>query len=375
MNHLETFNQQMESVYKDFWDWFQLHEEELYNSLKKLPLEHKDEWVELLDIKLLAIKKGIYYVFGKTIENINHIELIFTTDGLIENFVFVEELVASAPGLPRWNFTALLPQMEIDELKFEIENISFEASKIHFYDLWNEDYPDLIDLVITHSDYSEDKKELFLEGLISYMDCVLGEKKSVTMVDSFVISHPDDAKKELVPIKKLNDYLLWRKKEFIENYRSPHYEKKERQYIVFQALKDKEPTYIGFINMDIVMNYENKPSYPWLLFIRLEYPGNENGLPLDKDAEAINIIEKELVISLTEEMNNLYLGNEKHNHLSEFFVACSEFKNSSKTAQMLIQKYGTAFRMSYVIYKDKYWKTFDKYKDQMPEDDAFGDMS
>jgi hypothetical protein len=44
----------------------------------------------------------------------NRAELVLTADRTINNIVFVEELVATAPEIPGWKFTALKPALDIE---------------------------------------------------------------------------------------------------------------------------------------------------------------------------------------------------------------------------------------------------------------------
>src|SRR5438128_6887025 len=80
--------------YPDFWQWFVGQERTFFNVVRRRKNIERD-FFNKLSPKLGELKEGFYYLTGMLDDNT--VELIFTADGNIENLVFVEELVASAP--------------------------------------------------------------------------------------------------------------------------------------------------------------------------------------------------------------------------------------------------------------------------------------
>lgn len=124
MNFLTSvFKRKDESIksYEDFWRWFQKNEKTFFNVVKKHNNIEKD-FFDKIAPKLNQLQDGFFYLTGMFDDNT--VELILTPDGTIKNIVFVEELVASAPKISGWKFTALKPALDIENV-----NINMGISK------------------------------------------------------------------------------------------------------------------------------------------------------------------------------------------------------------------------------------------------------
>ena len=77
-------------------------------------------------------------------------ELILTPDGIIPNIVFVEELIAAAPEIAGWKFTALKPESDIHQVGINMHGYEFNQQTLSFYFNQQAEYPDEIDLVVVH---------------------------------------------------------------------------------------------------------------------------------------------------------------------------------------------------------------------------------
>ncbi len=110
--------------YQDFWDWFQKSENAFFRAVKT-DSHVEDIFFEPLSQKLNQIKEDFYFLVGMSDEN--EAELILTADGLIKNFVFIEELVAHAPTLKNWKITALKPSMPHPEMSIQMEGFNFST--------------------------------------------------------------------------------------------------------------------------------------------------------------------------------------------------------------------------------------------------------
>ncbi len=355
----EEFNTQLSVVYQNFWKWFILHEKTFFDTVKNK--NRIDElFLDTLEIELLTIKQGIYFLTGMYEDD--RAELILTPEGKIENIVFIEELVHHAPDLPNWKFTALKQKIPVDYLQIKMEGLFFNQETMAFYAIENSDYPDQIEIVLTHTDYVEDNKQIISNGALTFVDNLLGELNSVTLIDRFQIVNTSKAEAALIPIAKLPDYLNWREKEFIEKYQEETLLQLPETYTVFKANATDNSPYLGIINTS-VLNWEAKASHPWILVFSFRYNGNNNqGLPEPNDYNVLNDMEDELIHYLTPEKGCLHIGRESHKNIREVFFACNEFRNCSKIAQFFSFLYGLKFEVSYEIFKDKYWQTFEKFQ-------------
>ncbi|HMP92772.1 MAG TPA: hypothetical protein PKD90_07870 [Phnomibacter sp.] len=81
-------------MYKQFWTWFLKHEARFYKVVKA-GNQIEAEFFKKLKPQLQAVADDIFYVCGMYDEATA--ELIFTSDGVVKNMVFIEELVQNAP--------------------------------------------------------------------------------------------------------------------------------------------------------------------------------------------------------------------------------------------------------------------------------------
>lgn len=83
----------------------------------------------------------------------------------------------------------------------------------------------------------------------------------------------------------------------------------------------------------------------------------------DNDTYALmNEFEDELIPQLPDAAGYLNLGRQTYNSIRTVYVACHEFRQASKKVAALIQNYHDRLSVSYEIYKDKYWKTMNNFR-------------
>ena len=101
----------------DFWNWFIENERDFYNVVKHEGNIEKG-FFDKLSPKLNALKDGYFFLAGMFDDNTA--ELIITPDGNVKNIVFTEDLIAAAPELERWKFTALKPELDIKDVSIKM---------------------------------------------------------------------------------------------------------------------------------------------------------------------------------------------------------------------------------------------------------------
>ena len=77
---------------------------------------------------------------------------------------------------------------------------------------------------------------------------------------------------------------------------------------------------------------------------------------------AMNMIEEELTKVLLDKEGFLYVGRQTANNEREIYFTCKDFRKPSKIFYETQQKYISRFKIEYDIYKDKYWQTFERFK-------------
>jgi hypothetical protein len=343
-------------TYQDFWNWFLTKEKE-FHAIVKNRTNIETDFFDLMSSQLRKINEGFYFLAGMSDDET--VELIITAEGEIKNIVFAEEIIAAAPKLNQWKFTALKPEMNLDS-GIRMEGHEFNTENIHFYANEIEGYPDEIDITFVYDHLTTENKDSAVTGVCIFLDNFLGELNFATQIDTFNVIGKDEVKNELIPITKLKDYLLWREREFTEKYKNVKDFSEEDAYTVLEAVLNNGLPLIATINTTS-LKYDAKASYPWISVLKIQYNGEENnGLPKNEDYEKLNTIEEMAFQNLKNEEGNLYIGRESADGVREIYFASKDFRSISKILQKII-KDNPEYKMSLEIYKDKYWQSFERY--------------
>jgi hypothetical protein len=307
--------------------------------------------------KLNKLKKGIFFLTGMCDKETA--ELVLTPDGSIKNISFVEELVKAAPKIEGWKFTALKPatdtSIEMAGYKFNTENISFYSND-------HVDAPDQIDLAVVHNDLNESNRAALTNGVFIFLENFLGELNFVTTIDQITVIGKKETEKDLVPIGKLKDFLIWREKEFLEKYDGARHSTENNSYALLEAKLDSGNLLLATINTDL-LDWDSKASHPWIMNIEIKYDGSRNnGMPDNETSELLNTIEDEIMQYLKDIDGYLYVGHQTAENLREIYFACKDFRKPSNVLYLIKQKYSPNTDIDYDIYKDKYWQSFNRFK-------------
>jgi hypothetical protein len=347
--------------YSDFWNWFQKNEKEFFKVVKNSK-ESKDiekGFFDKLSPKLGELKEGYFYLTGMTDDNTA--ELVLTADGDIKNIVFVEELVNAAPQIAGWKFTAFKPAMDIEPLGINMNGYKFQKENLNFYANENPSYPDEIDIEVVHDDLTADNETEISTGTSIFLDNYLGELDFVNNIDTLSVIGKRDAKKELIPIAKLKDFLIWRQKEFIEKYEGVRYDTENDSYSMLEAELENGNKLLAVVNTEL-LNWDSKASHPWIAVLTLKYDGiNNNGMPNDNDYKLLSEIEEAIMLELKDIDGYLNAGRQTANGEREIYFACKDFRKPSKVFFTIQQNYSGSFEIEYEIYKDKYWQSFERF--------------
>lgn len=345
-------------THADFWVWFVSNQASFYK-LVKAQSNIKNGFFDKLSPMLDRVHDDIYYLTGMYSNDV--VELVLTAEGVVKNFVFIEELVDAAPSLPNWKFTALKPALDIKNVNIQMNGFEFSGNNISFYDATHPDYPDEISIDIVYHDYSEEDKNLSHHGIHIFLDNYLGEVSYASLIDSVKIISKEEATKELVPISKLKEYLNWRQKEFVEKYEATRYNTASDSYASMEAMTVEDLPMIAIINTDI-LKWESKVSHPWSMTISLEYDGDKsNGLPNPETYDLLNTFEDDVLKELIDSDGYLNIGRQTAEGERKIFFACRDFRKPSKVVAKVLKAHESTIKGSYDIYKDKYWKSLNRF--------------
>lgn len=312
-----------------------------------------------LSPKLAELKEGYFFLTGMYDDNTA--ELVLTADGNPKNIVFIEELVEQAPTINGWKFTALKPALDIENVAIEMAGYKFDNENLFFYSNDYSDYPDEIDITIIHKEQTEDNRQEIGNGTYIFLDNFLGELDFVNNIDNLSIIGRQEAKKELIPIAKLKDYLTWRQKEFIEKYDGVRYDTCDDEHSILEAEIESGNKLIAVINTQL-LDWDSKASHPWIGVITFKYDGSNNsGMPNENDYQTLNEIEEGILKQLLDKDGYLYIGRQTANNERDIYFACKDFRKPAKVF-FKTQQENNQFEIEYDIYKDKYWQSFERFR-------------
>lgn len=351
-------NPEKETItYKDFWDWF-LTKEKAFFEVVRNRKNIEDQFFDIIAPELAKINSGYYFLSG--MRNEDTAELIITVEGDVKKIIFAEELIAAAPEMNHWKFTALKPETHIQNVGVRIGDSEFTKDNIYFYSNEIEGYPDEIDLAFVYEDFNEENRSAATTGICIFLDNFLGELNFATQIDTFTIIGKTEAQKDLVPIEKLKEFLLWREREFTEKYKDQQISVNDDQFSLFEGTLENGMPLMATVNASL-LNYEAKASYPWISVLKISYDGSDNeGFPRENDYNAMNAIEDRAVELLRPEDGNLYIGRETGDHSKSIYFAGKDFRKASKVLDQIIKQH-PEYTISLEIYKDKYWQSFERY--------------
>jgi len=342
----------------DFWTWFQKKERDFFNVVKN-GKDIEKGFFDKLSSKLGELKDGYFYLTGMYDDNT--VELVLTADGNPKNIVFVEELVEAAPIIAGWKFTALKPALDIKDVSIEMGDYKFDSDTLSFYANELSDYPDEIHVTLVHNDLTEENKKQILNGACIFLDNYLGELDFLNKIDNLTITSKKEAKKDLISIDKLKDFLAWRQKEFIEKYEGIRYDTENDTHSILEAELQSGNKLIAVINTEL-LNWNSKASHPWISVLTLKYDGsNNNGMPNEKDYKLLDTIEEEVMQELKDIDGYLNIGRQTAKGERDIYFACKDFRKPSKVFFKMKQKFSDSFEIEYDIYKDKYWQSFERF--------------
>ncbi len=351
----EKFN---DFTIKEFWNWFEDHEQQFSQAIRDRT-DVETMFFDQLSTNLGRLREGIFFLAGELDDN--KVELILTPDGNIINVEFIERLVQSAPTLSGWAFTAFKRAQSIENVSVKYGDYFFEQDQLFFYSNDNDQYPDLIDLTIVHKLFNEENRRIIENGTYLFLDMYIGELNCISIIDNLRFCSIEEAEETLVPIGKLDAFLKWRNKEFVEQYEDVLRNSEEDQHALFEGNTNDGMPLIAVMNTD-VLQWENKASHPWILKIIITYDGSEtNGFPTPETNKALDEQEEGLVELLKESDGYINVGRETGKNQRQIYFACKGFRKASRTISDLIANH-MIDSIKFELYKDKYWRTFERFK-------------
>ncbi|MDR1889204.1 MAG: DUF695 domain-containing protein [Zoogloeaceae bacterium] len=365
---------------REFWLYFRQHAPEFFavinQNRRDAPADVDEKFFQKIAPLLEKISDGFFFLAGKYDEHTA--ELILTAEGNLKIFALIETLVAAAPALENWKITALKPPIDIENCCILMGDQRFDKDNISFYLEENPEYPEEINLVVIHADLDEDNRKEITLGCDVFLDNYLGERYFATAIDNLRIEDKAEATHEPLPVDKLQGYLLTQQTRFAANITDTDsmdadaIDPEHYRYSLLEIRRNDAPhdddasagsekVIVALVN-DTLLNLNAGALYPWIAVLILPYAShNESGMPDEKTQQLFERVEEDLLAELPPDSGCLYIIRETGDSERALYFACRDFREISQTCYYAQQKYAEAFKLDCELYKDRYWRTFQRF--------------
>jgi hypothetical protein len=176
-----------------FWIWFTENNKKFLFLNQIDSKEIKDKLLDEFLKELHEYCDKLYFEIGGHPEE-NNVELIISAEGNVDYFDQVEKLITSAPELKDWQIIAFKPPMG-KGFKTNYRGKEFDPSKIIFIPLNHQDDPTLVGLKVCYPDYSDDERDIFINGTYIVIDTLIGEKSTALDINYLEVARtPENIK-------------------------------------------------------------------------------------------------------------------------------------------------------------------------------------
>jgi hypothetical protein len=339
--------------YQHFWAWFQKNEQSFIDAMTDMQdfKRIEEKFLDKLSPKLDKLHKGIFPLVGKL--DSTTAELTLTVNGVVKNIALVEELVDAAPVLAGWKFTALKPAtLGV----MQMEGCSFSVSNMAFYVNQDANYPDTIAITVAHNDYDNHPDPVMYTGVSIFLDNYLGELVFATTIDELTVIDTKAAQKPLIPISNLRNYLTWRQQVINDMYMGTKYNANSATITAFGGKQANGQPLTALIDTNL-LNWNAKASHPWVLVIAVPF----NGTNLKQKLQSFNRLAAELATKLPASAGCISIGRKTTTDSHTLYLACQDFRKPSQVVRQLQKSYAGYLAITYELYKDKSWQTFEEF--------------
>jgi hypothetical protein len=338
---------------QSFWQWFadnqhRFDQRDLSNAQKA------QEGLSEIIGELKKFDPWFKALIGQLDDNTS--ELIITADGDIALFVKVEQLVAAAPQLPGWLITPHKPALGFGEISIEMFDKKFDDDTIKFYPLTDPAYPDQVSIVFTHKDFDEVNAVDYQTAGSIYIQNSLGELNTAIQIDDYRIGPEPEDTSVLIPVTKLQDYLIWREKEFVEKYDQTAVEYPEEFFNMIEGQDAEENIMLATVNPGYE-HWEYKPIYCWSVRIEIEYEGISNGLPDNETLKLLQDVQSVADTLLTADPGIVYVGSKTYKGCRSLYFYAKNYRDPSLLLYDFCSNLPDTIKASFFIEKDKYWQS------------------
>lgn len=176
---------------QEFWNWFEKHEDALFN----FEQDQRNVFAALTT-ELHKVHESLTFEFGP--KDNNKREFVISADGIKDAFPKVVSLYDVAPNLPRWTFIKFRPRREPMDVSYGGENV--RATQV-FFELRRDG--NKIELTVFMPGVTEKNRQAMTGIAFLLLDQALGEYDVETKVGSIDAKPINVAPPEKKPLKEL----------------------------------------------------------------------------------------------------------------------------------------------------------------------------
>ena len=201
----------MENSAIRFWQWFEA-KNKAYLFLSEVTPDVKESLLDELREQLHRYHKKLYFETGIREDDVP--ELIITAEGKSDYFDDVEYLIARAPKIDNWKFTAFIQPQGVN-FRIHYGEVELVPEEIWFLPLAHADKPELTGIRVCLKNYEMiSDKDGLISVIYKMLDTVIGEKSfalDIQFVDAGLL--PDDPEEEgMFELWELPQYIAWKQK-------------------------------------------------------------------------------------------------------------------------------------------------------------------
>lgn len=188
-----------------FWRWFT----ENCSRFRTMQTSSREELLDEIMDNLHQIDEGLFFEVSEPQDGI--CDFVITAEGRKELFALVDQVVAAAPSLQGWTFTALRPPMGFS-FAIDYGNVHLDPDELWFLPLSAGNDEEHLGVQIGIPKLKKRDEEEALSASYILLDTGLGERRSAEAIEHVeVVSLPKDADTAgFIRLVELAEYLDWR---------------------------------------------------------------------------------------------------------------------------------------------------------------------
>ncbi len=343
-----------------FWRWFGENEQTfrrcLTNKYNRETIERV--FFDPLSEQLAKLREGYFFLAGMKDDGVA--ELILTADGVVKNLVFVEELVAAAPPIEGWQFTAH-KQAEMG-ISTHMNGYEYSTKTLSFAPKYKRGYPDQVEILVFPSELQNVDLQAFRPGVFIFLDNFIGELDLINLVDHVEVGTCYEGSETPLNLGELSGYLRMRDELQVDSSKDIRPYSDDDEFTSGEARDAEGNRFVVAMNQSL-LNWEGKAAYPWMNALTVTFKGrSSDGMPDEATLDWLEKLQEELRMELDRPELFQFVGQVTSINDRVIYFACKDFRASSKEFDRICRRPDRPYSLKYDTFKDKYWLCLESFR-------------